>query len=356
MKIIKISAENIDFPELFLRQTPNGHGIWGDCKFLFNQPVERCDWWVVCHGSGLKEVDSTICDPNHIVYISMEPTESIGNIKNAFLEQFSHLVLCDRGISHDNIIYANGLTWWVGMSMRQQLGVHRFSSKCALNYDILKAMPWPKKRDRISVVVSRKNSLDGHKRRLNFLAKIMELPVGRYVDIFGAGFNPIPDKWDAIEPYKYHLVFENDMRPDYWSEKLGDAFLGFAYPIYFGCPNISDFFPASSLLTMNIDDVEGAAIKLTELVEADIYQNHIEAIKIARDRVLDEYNIFQLIANICESPAGVCDNVTLKPNSFFSDSRLKGMLRQIISRRGALLSTCTNVKNGMKSALAAVRR
>ena len=57
MKIIKVSASGgKEFAKLLLRQTPGGLGVWGDCKFVVNEPVEYCDWWVVCHGPGLREV------------------------------------------------------------------------------------------------------------------------------------------------------------------------------------------------------------------------------------------------------------------------------------------------------------
>lgn len=323
MKTIKVSAGSSEFSRLLLRQTSGGSGVWKDCKFIVNQPVERCDWWVVCHGSGLRQVESTFCDPNHIVYISMEPTESVGHITEGFLNQFSHLVLCDRNISHPNIRYANGLTWWVGMTVRHQDNCHHFSPDYALDYDLLKAMQWPQKKNRISVIVSKKNFLDGHKRRIDFINKIKELPIGKYIDIFGGGFNPIPDKWDAITPYKYHIVMENDMSPDYWTEKLADAFLGFSFPIYAGCPNITEYFSRDSLLPIDIGNIQSVADTLMELIKKDPYEKHVAAITMARNRVLDEYNIFQMMTDICRDTAEKSAKCNLKPNSFFFEFWLK---------------------------------
>ena len=83
MKIIKIS---IPLPtNLLLRQSPGMSDIWGDCKFLINTEVEKCDWWFVLHGSGLTHTEESVCDPNHIVYVSMEPNEIISSASSKFI-------------------------------------------------------------------------------------------------------------------------------------------------------------------------------------------------------------------------------------------------------------------------------
>lgn len=348
MITIKVSAGSAELAKMFLRQTPGGSGIWGGCKFIVNQFVEKCDWWVICHGSGLQNIESTICDLRHIVYISMEPSESVGNIKQEFLDQFSHLVICDRNIIHPNIIYANGLTWWVGMHMRHQHGVHQFTQNYSLDYDLLKTMPVPEKNNRISVVLSKKNFLEGHKRRLIFIEKIKKLPIGEFIDIFGAGFNPIPDKWEAIAPYKYHLVFENDLIEDYWTEKLADAFLGFCYPIYVGCPNIADFFPKESLLTIDINDVESSANKLVDLLRNDAYSKYFSYICVSRDKIMNEYNIFQMMSNVCVGVSSKGVKCTLTPNHHFSSSRLKLFIRKALYKNKLALSLVRRLR-GMLS-------
>ena len=105
MKIIKVSAGGLEKTSLLLRQSVNSEGIWNDCKFIINDnKLKKCDWWFVLHGSGLVERENCLCDPDHVVYVSMEPSEKISQASDKFLEQFSHLVLCDRDIKHQNII------------------------------------------------------------------------------------------------------------------------------------------------------------------------------------------------------------------------------------------------------------
>jgi hypothetical protein len=41
---------------------------------------------------------------------------------------------------------------------------------------------------------------------------------------------------------------ENSQSPHYWTEKLTDAYLGWAFPLYVGCPNVGDYFAKESFL------------------------------------------------------------------------------------------------------------
>lgn len=338
MKIIKVSTSgDKELAGMFLRQTPGQHGVWGDCRFIVNQRVERCDWWVICHGSSLTKPETVLCDPDHVVYISMEPGEGNIDIANKFLSQFSKVVLCDRNVSHPNIIHANGLTWWVGMNVRHENG-HHFSPEFALDYDALKAMDMPVKMNRISVICSKNQSLPGHHKRLEFLDRLKAHPIAEHIDFFGGGFNPIGDKWDAIAPYKYHLVLENSVVPNYWSEKLGDAFLGFSYPVYYGCPNISDYFSKDALSVIDIGDFEQTVTALQNLIDNDPYTQHVEAVLQARSQVLDQYNIFQLMADICDRPAQNYANCTVKPVSHIARSWPRRTAGRLIHRVGGLLA------------------
>ncbi len=161
----------------------------------------------------------------------------------------------------------------------------------------------------------------------------MELPIGNYIDIFGSGFNPIPDTWGAIAPYKYHLFFENDVISDYWTKKLADAFLGFAYPIYFGCPNICDYFDENSILRIEIHSFDNAVAILTDLILIDPYEIHFESIIVARNKVLNDYNLFQLMALICQKTASKYTKCTLNPNTYYTDSFFKNLVRNVVYKK-----------------------
>ncbi len=329
MKIIKVSSSNSTTTELFLRQTAGRLGIWGDCKFIVNLPTSQCDWWFICHQSGVQKHEVAMCDPEHIVFISMEPTE--GSTPHLFYKQFSKLLLCDRSIKHPNIQYVNGITWWAGIHVAFEEG-HKYLPVITHDYDSLNKMSIPLKKNRISVICSNKNWFPGHKKRLDFLEKIRSHPIGRYIDFYGAGHNHVLDKLDAINAYKYHLVLENSIVPDYWSEKLGDSFLGFSLPIYYGCPNIENYFPNKALIRIDIDNFDETIETLQSIINNDIYENYLPLIIEARSLILDRYNLFQLMANICTEPASKLVKCSVRPSWYFAGSLPRRLVRRLLHR------------------------
>ena len=138
MKIIKVSAGRSEKTNLLLRQTVKSMGVWNDCKFVVNDnKLKKCDWWFVLHGSGLVERENCLCNPDHIVYVSMEPTEKMSKTSDKFLQQFSHLIMCDRDVKHSKITYNNWLTWWIGIIVTSKNKKHIFKPDVRLNYDQL---------------------------------------------------------------------------------------------------------------------------------------------------------------------------------------------------------------------------
>lgn len=333
--IIKISSGLKQNAKLLLRQTPHGLGVWNDLKFVVNEPVDYCDWWVVCHAGGLLEQESINCDPNHLVFISMEPPD--WGRPEEFYNQFSHVVAVDRKINHPNVIFRNGLTWWAGLQVKFNDG-HQISSEFKHDYDSFKTLAPLKKLNKISVITSKNKYFPGHKKRLEFLDKLAQHPISQHIDFFGGYHNPVHDKLDALLGYKYHLALENSVVPNYWTEKLADPLLAWCKPIYYGCPNIDDFFPSSSIARVDIDDFEGSIDLMKGLLSSNNYEESIDSIATARSMVLDNYNIFQLIADVCERPASSFQHVTLNPHSHFQakarrlDRRVFRKMKSIVKK------------------------
>ena len=173
---------------------------------------------------------------------------------------------------------------------------------------------------------------EGHSARIKFLNALINSNISHYIDVFGDGFTPIPDKWDAIMNYKYHLVIENEIQEDYWSEKLADSFLGFAYPIYSGCPNINKYFDENSMAVIDISNFEISLKKIKDIIDGDLYDRNIRAIEVARNQILNEYNIFNLMAKMSTSEASLKKKIQLKTNYYYSDSFFKKIARLILKK------------------------
>lgn len=331
MKIIKVSTAPSINNKLLLRQLPGVEGVFSDYKFIVNDHVAKCDWWFILHGSALIETEECICDPNHIVYVSMEPTEVMSKVSNNFLNQFSHLVLCDRNINHPSIIYENWLTWWVGINISKIRGKHLIKNH-SINYDDFVEMEPMEKINKLSIVFSSKSFSDGHIKRINFINKLIKSPISKYIDVYGDGYTPLTDKWNAIAQYKYHLVIENSKIQNYWSEKLADSFLGFSLPIYYGCPNILDYFSKDSIVVIDIDNIEESIKSIKNAIEKNLYDKKVKSINIARTQILNEYNIFTLMTNMAISKGSDFKNIKLQTNFFFVDSWIKKIARYFLNK------------------------
>lgn len=284
---VKLSTISPEWP--WTRQTPDSRGIWNDCQFYVDQNVKECDYWIVYEG--IHETQETHCPAENTILITAEPCTA--HYPPKFLKQFKTLATFHRKLKHQNTIYTQpGLPWHVGRKVKNDKSI--FFSK---NYDELKKIKTFKKSKLASVVVSNKTFYPGHIKRLKFVKKLAEQNLFD-VDVFGRGIRDIEDKWDAIAEYKYHIVLENSTYLDYFTEKLTDAFLGGTYPFYYGCPNISDYFPKGSLTPIELDDFEKTIRIIDKTMRDNCYEKSVENIQIARDLVLDKYNVFALITDL----------------------------------------------------------
>ena len=117
-------------------------------------------------------------------------------------------------------------------------------------------IPIKNARNIISIIISGKQSAPGHKYRHDIVNSILKtnLPI----DIYGNGCkvyqhlrdDRIKGEFTEYEPYTaydFHIAIENFQTNDYFSEKIVNALLCSAIPIYLGCRNIDHYFPNSSL-------------------------------------------------------------------------------------------------------------
>jgi hypothetical protein len=102
------------------------------------------------------------------------------------------------------------------------------------------------KNKELSLIASAKNDHPGHKLRHRIVSHLQaQMPEA---DILGRGYKAFDNKSDGLAPYRYSVVIENVQEPNYFTEKLIDAILCETVPIYWGCPNISDFFAGEGII------------------------------------------------------------------------------------------------------------
>ena len=281
---------SIPFEDI-IRQTPQRSGIWEDCRFFCNTSVRRCNYWFVLEGLHDIKKDTTICPKDNVILITGEPP-TLKTYKPEFLKQFATVITCDQSIDHPSPVFAQpGLPWHIGRRQKDHVNI-----SFAKTYDDLKKITSLPKTKRLSVITSSKIMSEGHRKRFNFAHRLKK-NFGDKIDLFGRGINEIEDKWDALADYQYHVALENSFVDDYWTEKLADAFLAGCHPLYHGCPNITDYFPAGSLTPIDINDPEKAIAVIEACIARKSYESSLPLIWEARRLVLDRYNLFPLIAD-----------------------------------------------------------
>lgn len=290
---VKISNVYPSWP--IQRQTPGSSGVWGDIEYHINSDIKECDFWVVCEGVSKEEV--VTCSPENTLLLTTEPP-TVKKYENRFINQFHHVISPHKNLKHKNVIHCHqGLPWMVGGKYQSNNG---WLAEFEKDYDELKAITQFKKDKLMSVVLSKKDLSAGHIQKYNF-ALALKNHFGDQVDVFGVGINAVEDKWDAIYPYKYHLVLENCSIDDYWTEKLSDCYLAGAFPFYYGCPNLNTYFENGAFIQIDINDIEGAIALIEDAILRGVFETSTEAITRSREKVLDEYNLFALLEKYIKS-------------------------------------------------------
>src|SRR5690606_21144208 len=109
------------------------------------------------------------------------------------------------------------------------------------------------------------------------------------------GFRRIPDKWDALAPYRYSIAFENSSFDDYFTEKVADPILAGCLPLYCGCPNLERWLPPGSFLRFDPDD-PGVFDRIRDCIASELWQERRPALEEAKALLLEKYNTFRFLA------------------------------------------------------------
>lgn len=168
---------------------------------------------------------------------------------------------------------------------------------CREGYDYYKNLKDVEKTTLISAISSSKTTLKGHRDRLEFLFGLKEALKDEdfNFEISGAGINTFNSKDEILMPSKYSIVIENTSEPHYFTEKITDAFLCNTMPVYFGAPDIFDYFPKNSLIQLDDLDIEKAKEIIKYTVKNNLYEKNSDSILHAKNLVLNKYNFFMNI-------------------------------------------------------------
>lgn len=280
MMLVRI-AKDWAWPGL-LRQTPGGRGIWDGIRFTTDQ-IEECDALVVLNNR-MKQAMNARCPQGRVWALMQEP----------YVRGFTDWMA--EGHQAFDKVYTNYLPSSDLKYVRSQPALPWHVNR---TFDELTSMGIPDKIHSLSWIVGNARELPGHKDRLDFLAMLQQRP-DIPVDLFGRAVRPIEDKWDGLAPYRFSLAIENTVATDYWTEKLADCFLSWAIPIYHGCPNLADYFPADSFIAIDVRKPDEALETIRKVVAGGMaeWERRLPALMEARHLVLYKYQIFPHLAEL----------------------------------------------------------
>ncbi len=266
-----------------LGQSPGNSGIWGNYQFEVNSDVEECDYWIVLES--VPERESVSMPEGNTIIVLSEP-EYVRSYAPAYLSQYDWILTWRADIPGTNIIRSHCVDgWWIKRT-----------------YDQLKKDE-PRKTGVLAVVASDKTALELHRQRFAFINRL----IGHFkdrIDVYGSiqgSGHYCDDKYRALAPYKYSLAIEADRFPDYWTEKIADCYLCETMPLYYGCPNIGDYFPSGSFVPIDLLDYKASIRAIEQALEEDAYGKGRELILQSKQRVLDEYQVYPHLVRILET-------------------------------------------------------
>lgn len=94
--------------------------------------------------------------------------------------------------------------------------------------------------------------------------------------------NPVlgtcPRKIDLFKDAQFSLIIENSRQTNYFTEKLCDCLITKTIPVYYGCPNISEYFDISGWIILDNESMNDFIDKLNDLTP-DYYMKYLNTVE-----------------------------------------------------------------------------
>lgn len=125
---------------------------------------------------------------------------------------------------------------------------------------------------KVSFLCGNKRMIEGHFIRHEIFENQEKITIPKHF-IYTAPWDGGKDIcWESM----YHISVENSKNKNYFTEKIVDAFLTKTIPIYWGCPNIDEFFNKDGIITFNTTD---ELISILNNLTPEFYESKKDAIE-----------------------------------------------------------------------------
>ncbi|TAK49870.1 MAG: hypothetical protein EPO23_01190 [Xanthobacteraceae bacterium] len=286
------------------RQSPDGDGVWRGIRFVFDDATRPRDDqgadWLVAYDEPAAGCMTRVPVARRILFITEPP--SIKRYPSDYLARFGTVVspFSQPGYAGRLVRQQAGLGWFYGADIGGAApagvsGPLGWSDLVAVNQDA-----WPR-RGLISAVCSAKTMNLNHVRRLRFL-RMLKDALGDELVVFGRGFAPIADKAEGIDGFRYHLVLENSLEDNGWTEKLADPILAGVFPIVAGAPNLARDFDPAGFALIDTRRPRAAVRAVRKLLADDPASRAGPAMAANKRRLMEHHNFFAICARLLDDP------------------------------------------------------
>jgi hypothetical protein len=106
--------------------------------------------------------------------------------------------------------------------------------------------------------------------------------------------NVVSSKFQSFHKYMFSLCIENSIHPGYFTEKITDCIIHKTIPIYWGCPDISEYYNSNGLIIFNTSD---EAINIINNLTPDDYFNRLGFIEENYNKAFEYKDYIKTIKN-----------------------------------------------------------
>ncbi len=262
---------------------------WNGIEFTADGHCRDYDWALVYDdfprgtmGSVEGEREPLACPQENTILVTCEPP-TIKLYTRPYVSQFGYVLSTHlpRYLTHPHRVHAPGcLLWMAGYPWKEAISMPEYEKTRVLS----------------TVCSAKQQSHTMHAVRYDSTRYMAErLPE---LDWYGRGVRELKNKFDALSPYRYHLAAENYVGDYHWTDKISDPILGLCLTFYAGDPKLAEVFPEESFIPVPLGDPEATLAIVREAIRNNEYEKRLPALREARRRLVQEYNLFAQVARL----------------------------------------------------------
>lgn len=187
--------------------------------------------------------------------------------------------------------------WWVGRNYNELKSMKFEDVVKSKKISCITTNKWRKRAEFVKFISNHNKELDVFGRWI-YSDRDYEFLNGNCYKGPIEGLTGATSKSIGLEPYEYSICLENCKIENYWTEKIIDSILSWTFPIYYGATNLENFFPEDSYIPIDMN--KKSLDKIKSIIEQPPTDEQIKALREARRRILDEYNVWVVVYNLIE--------------------------------------------------------